>query len=208
MFESVCWITRQSVGERKRQIMRLLSSRRCSCGCNSCEQADEFRWILTQSQPSASPSDTDRKTETLPTAHHSARLSADGFSVRLSCEIQTCEGLSVPRENEEWGRPRFLWRVFRVPHSLETLHHERRTGMCVVVCVCVLEGAVLLLHTMYSYAEVPASSVTDRSFHKVNSPLPSPFQASVCFPLTPLQEVILPCCICPTLETLKESEQG
>lgn len=140
MFESVRWITRPSAGagrERKRQILRLLSSRRCGCGCNSCEQADEFRWILTQSQPSASPSDTDRKTETLPMAHHSARLSADGFSVRLSCEIQTCEGLSVPRENEEWGRPRFLWRVFRVPHSLETLHHERRTGMCVVVYVCV-----------------------------------------------------------------------
>lgn len=81
--------------EKRGRIMQLLWSRRCTSGGNSREQADP------QNRPSASPSDTDRETETSPTARHSARLSGDSFSVRLSCEILPCEGLCVPRQNEE-----------------------------------------------------------------------------------------------------------
>lgn len=67
-------------------------------------------------------------------------------------------------------------------------------------------GGSLTAQDMSICAESPASSVNDRFLRKVST---SPTVPGVpVFSLDPLKEVVLPCCICPTLETLKESEQG
>lgn len=98
--------------------------------------------------------------------------------------------------------------------SSECHIHYRRAVMkgeqacvCLYVCVGSVYGGVgsSLLHrtpppSLYSYAEVPASSVTDRSLRKVSNPSPRHRSRRSCvFPLTPpFQEVVLPSCICPT----------
>lgn len=65
----------------------------------------------------------------------------------------------------------------------DLLSWKENRRVCISLC---FGGGSLTTQGMYIYAEVPASSLNDGSLHKVRTS-PSPFQASLCFPLTSLK---------------------
>lgn len=70
------------------------------------------------------------------------------------------------------------------------IHYRRAVMKGEQACVCMGGGSSLLHRTpppsLYSYAEVPASSVSDRSLRKVSNPPPRHRSRRSCvFPLTP-----------------------
>lgn len=142
---------------------------------------------------------TERHKKT-PPALDRAHLSGDGFSIQLSRETQTCEGLCVARRVGAAALPlEGLQSATFIRDPLSWLEDGRGVSLfreCAFACV-------------FRVCEVPPSSVSDGAL-KVRSTPPGPtprgtFLASLCFSLTPLTKVALPCCICPTVKTLKES---